>query len=437
MRESVINTSFAVENGLQLTNFFTSLFVPGFTMLLLWSLVVLYLFHARPLFVNACFGPGAPPIGLVQTLASPATSPPKNVQWKRIALTNVRVFDGTTILPPSTVIIDGPRIGLNGNITVDETIDGGGGTLIPGLIEAHAHPLNITHLQQFVSYGVTTVMGMSCNPEPVCNTLRGQTGLADLHTAGLVATSPNSTHAMLHLVPATELIASPADAPQFISNRVGNGTDYIKLIAEANGMTQAEHDSLVSTAHASGMQVMTHAADFSSYQQAILSRTDNIQHIPADSPLTEGMLQAMMNASQVATPTLTVTQVLINLLHPPTWSLATAKKNVQALQNAKIPILAGTDANDASIGFPIPFGSSLHGELELLNQAGLSTLDVLTAATKRSAFAHGLWDRGVIKPGYRADLVLIKGDPLSNISNTKNIERIWAGGIEYTGKKFL
>ena len=373
-------------------------------------------------------------MGQVQALASPAKSPPKTARWKRIALTNVKVFDGTTVLPPSTIIIDGPRIGLAGNITVDETIDGEGGTLIPGLIDSHAHPLNLTHLQQLVSCGVTTVMSMACNPEPVCNTLRGQTGLADFYTAGLLATSPNSTHAKLFSEPPGQLIRSPADALQFVSYRVGNGSDFIKLIAESDGMTQAEHNSLVTTAHASGMRAMTHAADFSSYNQAIMSGADVIQHIPADSPLTDVMAQTMVKNNQLATPTLTITQALIGVLHLPTWNLATAKKNVQTLQNAKIPILAGTDANAAGFGAPVPFGSSLHGELELLDQAGLPTLDILRAATKRAAFAYGLWDRGVIKPGYRADLVLIRGDPLSNISSTRNIERVWAAGIEYTGQ---
>lgn len=136
---------------------------------------------------------GGHDIGHVQVQASPAKNPPKQPAWKKIALVNVRVFDGTFIQPPSTVIIDGARIGLAGNFTVDETIDCKGDILIPGLIDSHAHPANVTHLQQLVSYGVTTVMAMGCAPEPNYNTLRSQTGLADLYSPGVPATSPNST----------------------------------------------------------------------------------------------------------------------------------------------------------------------------------------------------------------------------------------------------
>ena len=393
----------------------------------------LYFLHTLPELVSACIGLGAEDIAHVQLLASPAKIPPRSVSWKKIALTDVRIFNGNSIQPPSTVIIDGPRIGLNSNVTVDETIDCQGNVLIPGLIDSHAHPTNITNLEQLVSYGVTTVMSMSCAPESACGTLRGQTGLADFYTAGLLATSPNGSHAKL---PSSlgQLINSPLDAAEFIANRVGNGSDYIKLVAEPNGMTQQEHDALVSTAHASGMQVMTHTTQFAAYQQAVASGADNIQHIPADLPLTSQIAQTMAKSNQIGTPTLTVIQAFINTPRVPSWRYQYAQEGVQVLQKAGVPILAGTDANagNASAQIPsVPFGSSLHGELQMLHDAGMQTLDVLNAATKRPANAFGLWDRGVIKPGYRADLVLIRGDPIANISNTRNIERVWAGGIEY------
>ena len=70
-------------------------------------------------------------------------------------------------------------------------------------------------------------MSMACGPEPDCNTLRGQTGLADFYTAGIFAASPNSTHGKMGLAPPDQLIYSPADAPAFVFNRVGNGSDFI------------------------------------------------------------------------------------------------------------------------------------------------------------------------------------------------------------------
>jgi imidazolonepropionase-like amidohydrolase len=78
----------------------------------------------------------------------------------------------------------------------------------------------------------------------------------------------------------------------------------------------------------------------------------------------------------------------------------------------------------------ISHGISLHHELELLVDAGLSTLDALRAATSRPARYFGLADRGLIEPGRRADLVLVEGNPLQDITATRSIRRIWCGGVE-------
>jgi imidazolonepropionase-like amidohydrolase len=82
----------------------------------------------------------------------------------------------------------------------------------------------------------------------------------------------------------------------------------------------------------------------------------------------------------------------------------------------------------------ISHGISLHHELELLVDAGLSTLDALRAATSRPAHYFGLADRGLIEPGRRADLVLIEGNPLQDITATQSIRRIWCGGVEVPPK---
>ncbi|KAJ7722894.1 hypothetical protein DFH07DRAFT_759756, partial [Mycena maculata] len=107
--------------------------------------------------------------------------------------------------------------------------------------------------------------------------------------------------------------------------------------------------------------------------------------------------------------------------------------SVTALHAASVPILAGTDANTLP-GIALPLGTSLHRELELLVEAGLSSVDALRSQATRvlAAQYNRLLDRGVIAPGMRADLLLISGDPIANISTTRNIQRIWIAGVEYT-----
>lgn len=73
-------------------------------------------------------------------------------------------------------------------------------------------------------------------------------------------------------------------------------------------------------------------------------------------------------------------------------------------------------------------GASLHDELALLVQSGLSQAEALTAATTIPAAAFGLTDRGRIVPGLRADLVLVDGDPSQDISATRAVSSVWRDG---------
>jgi hypothetical protein len=92
---------------------------------------------------------------------------------------------------------------------------------------------------------------------------------------------------------------------------------------------------------------------------------------------------------------------------------------------AGIPIMAGTDANDTMI---VP-GFSLHRELRLLNEAGLSPMDVLrTATTVPAVYLRRMDQYGGISKGKVADLVLLKANPLDDIRNTSRIEAVLIDG---------
>ena len=97
---------------------------------------------------------------------------------------------------------------------------------------------------------------------------------------------------------------------------------------------------------------------------------------------------------------------------------------VRELHKAGVTILAGTDVGTS---YQIP-GISLHDELALLVQAGLSPMAALQAATRNPARAFNLADQGTIEPGMRADLVLLDANPLENIDNTRKIREVVARG---------
>ena len=102
-----------------------------------------------------------------------------------------------------------------------------------------------------------------------------------------------------------------------------------------------------------------------------------------------------------------------NYLQP---GLEFQKKLVKAFVDAGVPVLAGTDA-----GIPIVVpGFSLHLELVELVEAGMTPYQALAAATTGAAKLLGIQDTtGTIAPGVRADLILLKANPLEDIRNTQ------------------
>jgi imidazolonepropionase-like amidohydrolase len=89
--------------------------------------------------------------------------------------------------------------------------------------------------------------------------------------------------------------------------------------------------------------------------------------------------------------------------------------------------LAGTDAP----GPGTTYGASLHWELEHLVDAGMAPAAAIAAATSVPSRIFGMTDRGQIKPGMRADLVLVAGDPSKQIRDTRNIVAIWKRGVRF------
>jgi imidazolonepropionase-like amidohydrolase len=359
---------------------------------------------------------------------------------EKIALTNVRVFDGREFRGPTTVVIEG---GIVGNDSAGaRIIDAGGATLLPGLIDAHVHLLNDEHLQQLAAFGVTTALDMGAWPPSMVDSLRNRTGMADIRSAGIPATTAGSAHSRLPGYPAGELVEGTAGVARFVADRIAEGADYIKLIADIPGPDQETLDALVATSHQHGKRTVAHAASTAALDMALRAGVDMVTHVPLDRRLTESTAARMLAQKCVSIPTLTMMKGIVDRSAAAAASqpkgvaagpnYQAARDSVAELHRAGVPILAGTDAN---AGPGIPFsprhGESLHDELELLIDAGLSTVEALRAATVLPAQYFGLHDRGVIQPGRRADLVLVDGDPIADIRATRQIRRVWCAGVEH------
>lgn len=117
--------------------------------------------------------------------------------------------------------------------------------------------------------------------------------------------------------------------------------------------------------------------------------------------------------------------------------LARAQRAIQLLHERGVPLVLGSDSGSWPV---IPF--SFHGpstvrELELLVEAGLSPLEAITAGTRTPARMLGLLDRGTVEVGKRADLVVVSGDPLTDISVMRQIQWVLKDGEARTPEAWM
>jgi imidazolonepropionase-like amidohydrolase len=282
------------------------------------------------------------------------------------ALTNVRVFDGTGLQPPGTVVISNGLIGADAGGA--RVIDGRGGILLPGLIDAHIHLSGAETLEQLSAFGVTTALDMGTWPAELVDSLRGNEGLTDIRSSGVGATSPASRHGQRLDRPAEGFVAGPADAAGYVAGRVRDGADYIKIIIDLPGFDQSTVTALVSAAHQQGKLAITHASTRPAVAMAQRAGADVVTHAPLDEALDEEAAALMLAGLRINVPTLAMMEAICEKLggpggpgsgHGPTY--AAARDSVSVLYRAGVPVLAGTDANTTP-GVPAspPFGYCLH-----------------------------------------------------------------------------
>ena len=346
----------------------------------------------------------------------------------KTAIKNVRVFDGDALSAPRTVVFDGSLIGEDA--TDAYGIEGKGMTLLPGLIDAHVHVHNVQHLEQLARAGVTTALDMGCWPPQLMQGCKGHVGLTDIRSAGIPATTSNSRHKKLLGLPATAVIEDPKEAPDFVSQRLAEGSDYIKLIADTPGPSQSVLNALASATRQQGKLSVAHAGRFSAYAQAQAAGVDIVTHVPQDRALDDAGADLMASSGRICVPTLTMTEAIGRAGMFPDSPNQHGRASVAAMHSRGVPILAGTDAHEGWDPFKVHHGESFHRELELLVDAGLSNVEALRAATSLPAKHFGLHDRGAVRPGLRADLVLVAGDPTSDIKATRSVQRVWCNGVE-------
>ncbi|MCJ1374807.1 hypothetical protein MMC20_006039 [Loxospora ochrophaea] len=348
----------------------------------------------------------------------------------KFALVNVRVFDGFGLRDPGTVIIDGSLIGVDSTDAC--VVDGRGGVLIPGLIDAHTHVSGVEVLTDLPKYGITTVLDMETFPPTLLRALRehaGRRGLTDFRTAGVAATYHRAGF------PPEGNVESAAVAEEWVAERISSGSDYIKIITNVplHGPDPPPNpktiDAVAAAARRCGKLSVAHATTLHAYKIAQGAKVNFITHTPLDKAIDRPFADQMAADGRACIPTLTMMEGIAHSINRPA-AYAKSRDSVLAMHESGVSILAGTDANKTPLVPVRPvFGDSLHHELELLVDAGMSPVEVLRSATVVPAVKFGLFDRGVIAPGRRADLVLLSDDPTKDIRATRTILQVWCNGI--------
>jgi imidazolonepropionase-like amidohydrolase len=369
------------------------------------------------------------------------------------AITDVRVFVGGALSPPRTVVIADGRI--TDRATADasaEVVDGRGGTLLPGLIDCHAHVSTAAQLEAMAGAGVTTVLDMGTAHLADTMALKNRPGLPSLLSAGGPASGPGSMFITKMGHPGSTGVAGPHDAARFVADRLAEHSDYVKILIEDPHMPGAKPLSddtvaaLVAAAHAAGLLTVAHVVSVATMRTALAAGVDVLTHTSVSASPSDDIVRHITERPVAIVPTLTMMDGVVHAIgRKPLLRLLSlavkdlrmdyrhARATVAAFHRAGRPVLVGTDANDdANAPFSPPHGRSIHEELARLVDAGLSPGEALDGATGTAADVFGLKDRGRIAPGLRADLLLVEGDPTSDIHASTAIAGVWIAGVRVT-----
>lgn len=347
--------------------------------------------------------------------------------------TGVRVFDGARMLDGvchvtvSGGVIRALEPAVDPPPRGSTTIDGAGCTLLPGLIDAHVHLRGVGDLHELARWGVTTALDMGSWPPALIAELRSA-GSTDVRSTGPGAVGPGSLQARIPGRPPDSVVADPDAGRRFVAARIGEGVDYIKVIVDPPGRGGLDAGTVTAIAHAAheaGLLIVAHASHTGAVAMAQAAGVDVLTHAPLDADLDPTAVADAVLSRRTSVPTLVMMEGVAAKAPAPGLDYRHARNAVTQLHRAGVPIVLGTDANLVP-GVPanVPYGASVHRELELLVAAGLTPPEALRAATAGAAERFGLPDRGRVAPGLRADLLLVAGDPSVDITATRSIRAV-------------
>jgi imidazolonepropionase-like amidohydrolase len=371
----------------------------------------------------------------------------------QLVIANVRVFTGERSIERATITVaDGKivRITADAPVTTGVTIDGAGKTALPGLIDSHIHVLAGAteaetrafikerlqeRLQSFLRHGVTTVKSVGDATELI---LKIRQDLRDgtlagprLLVVGPVFTAPGG-HPAVTVCSGSDWcranlaleVDSEQEARRHVRRLVEAGVDAIKLVHGGGNVRGIRLEKLrpevmkaiVAEARSMGVLVTAHVLDESSLLEVLAAGVSGVEHGPFGPPSSNTVTQAFKNPERSLVPTFTgMAQAGL--------PQALQQSKLQAIAEfykAGVPIVVGTDTTG-----PEAPGLATVQEVETFVKAGVSEEAALKAATSVAA-RHLGQDKaiGTLEAGMSADILLVRGNPLTNIADLHQVDAV-------------
>ncbi|MEH6436346.1 CIA30 family protein [Massilia sp. DD77] len=382
---------------------------------------------------------------------------------------DVRVFDGKNAHQRRSVLFEGGVVvdaDFRGPVPPGaRVVPGAGRTLLPGLIDSHTHAFRDHDLP--LLFGVTTQVDMFTGV-PLMREMKAamkagkNAGRADMFSAGTLVTAPGGHGTQFGM--AIPTLARAQDAQAFVDARIAEGSDFIKIVMEGGGHGMRKFETLdlatvqavIGAAHRRGKLAVVHVSTEQDARAVLEAGADGLVHLFPGEAVPQERADSLARLARAkgafVIPTFTVLESMAgtredDLLRDPRLAglldgeaqgqlkarygatrqpalLAAPRMLTTALRRAGVPLLAGSDAGNAGT----QYGISMHRELAALVEAGLSPAEALAASTSAPAAAFKLGRRGCVAKGCKADLLLVEGDPTTDITATRRIVEVWKDG---------
>jgi imidazolonepropionase-like amidohydrolase len=382
------------------------------------------------------------------------------------------------------------RMGRQGDVkapTGATRVDLTGKTVMPTLIDIHTHtgfqrgatyvPQNygreaiVADLNRALHFGVSVVVSEGIDPGDAAFTIRedqaaGRLGGARLFTAGRGMGAPNAGPGADTYKGIAYDITTEEEGRRAVRELAAQKVDFIKIwVDDRNGrapeLSPPLYRAIIDEAHSHGIRVNAHVFYLVDAKGLVAAGIDGFTHLVRDKDMDDELVREIVRRRVVIMPTLQNTERGRNTEPPASLAAwlngpardaigselvakvlsayggrsaaqaaaareryAILQRSLKKLSDAGARIVLGGDTGLQDD----PFGFAEHRELELMVDAGMTPMRAIVAATSSGADYLRLKNTGILAPGKRADFLVLDGNPLDDVTNTRRIAQVFLNG---------